>query len=418
MNKTTLRDIARITFFAMFFLSLPLMLIGKIFEDTFKPLIIFFYIGIFNLLITLIVIFIYIIINRGIKDIIIKNKIIDSLEYNLISIGAYTDINDKIIETPKIHIDLKNEIIKIQYTNVNIRNKINNNIDVLSTALPDNLIVYKTYVSKDQKYLIIEFEQIKERETFNNPQDYLNKLSCGKDNSVMYIDNRSIIELKNSPHMLISGSTGYGKSFIVYQLLIEAIIKHYEFIVFDIKRTYQIFSNFGKVIVNKDEILPEFRKVREELNERKLILDEALKKDPTIHATDLNLPIRFIVVEEFLSLSSNLSKKEFEELEQLILDIAVVGRSLGYSLILITQVSSAQSLSSNIRSNCSVRMVCGNSDRTILETAFGKGNVPEITQKFGKGEGLIQIEGDISPFSMPYLNFKIQDVLNIINNYL
>ena len=58
--------------------------------------------------------------NKGIKNMICKYEVLRSIESNLMSIGAYTKLEDKVfVVLPKIKI--KNNVIKIKLDNIKIR---------------------------------------------------------------------------------------------------------------------------------------------------------------------------------------------------------------------------------------------------------------------------------------------------------
>lgn len=117
--------------------------------------------GVIALLVIMFATFIImVLINGGIKNLINKYQIINSIEDNLISIGAYKHNNeDKVYVTlPKIKV--KNNTITIKLTNIKIRAEIEKYLDTISSALPKAFVVYEYYISQSQDKLIIEYENI------------------------------------------------------------------------------------------------------------------------------------------------------------------------------------------------------------------------------------------------------------------
>ena len=57
----------------------------------------------------------------------------------------------------------------------------------------------------------------------------------------------TVINLSKTPHMLISGLTGSGKSYSMYHLMYSLILKGHEVFVIDRK---QVLTKFGTVIGN------------------------------------------------------------------------------------------------------------------------------------------------------------------------
>ena len=145
-------------------------------------------------------------------------------------------------------------------------------------------------------------------------------------------------------------------------------------------------------------------------------MDKELKENPQALAIDKGFPVKFVLIEEYLALvNSGADKKTLEKIEKMIMEITTTGRSLNMYLCMVLQVSAASTLNTSIRSNLPIKIVFGNPDRTIYETTFGKASVPSVTAQFEKGEGLASIDGDIIPFSSPFLACGLKNVLKSLN---
>lgn len=116
-----------------------------------------------------------------------KIQLLNSIENNLISVGAYIK-NDNVnyAELPKIKIR-KNKIV-ISLKNLRIRNIIERYLDSFSTALPERYIVEDYYISQNNAEVIIEYEDIKtyKPEVFTL-SDYREKIE-GMDILDLYFD--------------------------------------------------------------------------------------------------------------------------------------------------------------------------------------------------------------------------------------
>ncbi len=137
--------------------------------------------------------------NKGIKNYISKMIILGSIESNLISIGAYTKLENKnFVELPKIKIN-KDKVI-ISLSNLKIRAVIERYLDSFSTALPERYIVEDYYITQNNSEVIILFEDIKtfkyekySIEKYKNLVESMNTLD-------LYFDRKHIVSVNDYPH--------------------------------------------------------------------------------------------------------------------------------------------------------------------------------------------------------------------------
>ena len=368
-------------------------------------------------LVSLAIVLINIIRHKGIKPIIQNWKIINSIEDSLVSIGAYIQLNDDKVITPFITINNDKQEIEINVNDLKIRSRIEANLEIFSSALPDELVVYKTFLSKDENKLIIKYKDISKqrRLRFEYPEDFIRWVNEGSE-TTFKLDDENTIDLKDNNGILITGKSGSGKSFFAQQLLIQGIIKRWDISILDYKRSYQAFRDFCKVSFTVEEITKELETILDDLHNRQTIMDEELKENPQALAIEKGFPVKFVLIEEYLALvNSGADKKTLERIEKMILEITTTGRSLNVYLCMVLQVSAASTLNTSIRSNLPIKIVFGNPDRTIYETTFGKASAPSVTTQFEKGEGLASIDGDIIPFSSPFLVCGLKNALKSLN---
>ena len=182
-------------------------------------------------------IIIMILANKGIKNLIEKYTILNSIESNLISISAHlrpaNTENTVFVVLPKIKI--KNNTITIKLTNLYIRSKIEKYLDSFSTALPDKYIVEDYFISQNNAELVIIYEDLKnykpEKYTL---AEYIKKIQS-LDLLDLYFDKKHIVNLNDYPHWLLSGSSGSGKTYLVNQIIIGTIAKKMSFEVVIVK---------------------------------------------------------------------------------------------------------------------------------------------------------------------------------------
>jgi len=348
--------------------------------------------GVIALLVIMFTTFIIMVLrNGGIRNLINRYQIINSIEDNLISIGAYIQHEDKVYLTlPKIKV--KNNTITIKLTNLYIRSKLQKYIEYFSTSLPENIIVQDYYFSQGGDSLILVYENLKnykpEKYTL---AEYIKKIQS-LDLLDLYFDKKHIVNLNDYPHWLISGSTGSGKSYLVNQLVIQAIVKGFEVVILDLKRSYGLYKDFTEYYYEIDDILESLRSLEQVMYGRLEKLQPALDNDPRTLAVDIGYKPKLVVIEEYISLQSALDKKQKEELERIVKNLSVLARQTNIHLILVMQSAGTENINSTTRSNLT-KVLLGNTQSNILTATFGNGvDIPNVNTKLNKGEGLIQLD--------------------------
>ena len=242
---------------------------------------------------------------KGFKRFIETEKIINSIEQNLISINAYYFKNDNdVYSLPKIRADLSKNEISIKIDNLKIRKAIESYKDVLSSSLPSSLIVNDYFVSEDGNSFIIKFEDINidKQYIFKSLKDYLKHIKK-IENYSFEVDNKHKVSLLDYPHWLIAGSTGSGKSFLCQLLLMQFIIKKFEVSVYDVKKSYSAFEDYvDRYKTDASKIVECLKQEAEVMRNRQELLSEYLKHDPRALAVNYGQRQKVIIIEEFIGL--------------------------------------------------------------------------------------------------------------------
>lgn len=329
--------------------------------------------------------------NRGIKNYIENRILLQSIETNLMAIGAYTKKDDKVfVELPKIRI--KRGIIIISLRNLKIRTIIERYLDSFSTALPDRYIVEDYYISQNNAEVNIIYEDIKNyRYEQYNISDYVDMVKSMNLLDI-YFDRKHIVNVNDHPHFLISGSSGSGKSYLANEIVIQAIAKEWEVVILDLKRSYGLYRAFVDYSYELDDILDKLQSVESEMLSRMEKLQPALDNNPRTLAVDIGYKPMLVVIEEYISLQASLDKKKKEELERIVKNISVLARQSNIHLMIVMQSAGTENIQSTTRSNLT-KVLLGNAQSNILTATFGTGvDIPNINTKMHKGEGLIQLD--------------------------
>lgn len=346
--------------------------------------------------------------NRGIKNYVSKRILIKNIEENLISIGAYTKIENKnFVMLPKIKIR-DNKII-IELSNLRIRNILDRYMNSFSTALPERYVVEDYYVTKNNAQIVISYEDVKNfKPEKYNLMEY-RKLIENTGKMDLYFDRKHVVNLNDHPHILLSGGSGSGKSYLANELVIQAIFKQYEVVILDIKRSYGLYKDHAEYYYETDTILQKIRDIENEMSERMEKLQPELDKNPHVLAVDIGYRPKLVVIEEYISLLSSMDKKQKEEMERIVKNISVLARQSNIHMLMVMQSAGTENINSTTRSNMT-KILMGRAQSNILNATFGNSGVDIPTTQLNKGEGLIQLDR-ITVIRVP----EIMDIENFNN---
>jgi len=225
--------------------------------------------------------------------------------------------------------------------------------------------------------------------------------------------------LKETPHLLIGGQTGGGKSTFLRQLITTLYSKNsdYKFSLIDMKGglEFQIFENRKRmeVISNSKDTLELFKSLDLLLKDRFEILkmnnckdteefnkkpkeEIKLRRDEKIE--NLDLARRVVIVDEAAELflaDGKVKIEQSQELTRIAIRLAAQGRAVGIHLIIATQKPDAKAISTQIKANLtgilSFPMATLGSSFSILGTARAK-ELPAISGRAVWKSGLDQFE--------------------------
>ena len=346
---------------------------------------------IIELSIIVMVITIKILINKGLYRWWNKHILLKTIEDNLISIGAYSKKEGIVyVELPKIKI--KEGKIVISLKNLKIRAIMEKYLDSFSTALPERYIVEDYYITQDNASIIIEYEDIKNyKSEMYSLEEYKAKIEHTRPLE-LYFDQKHIVNLMDYPHFLLSGSSGSGKSYLAQELIIQAIIKKWEVVILDIKRSYGLFKAYTEYYYETDDIMEKLKSIEAEMSERMARLQPELDRNPRALAVDIGYKPKLVLIEEYISLQSALDKKQKEELERIVKNLSVLARQSNIHIIIVMQAAGTENIQATTRSNL-IKVLLGNAQSNIMTATFGTGvDIPNVNSRLNKGEGLIQLD--------------------------
>ncbi len=207
-----------------------------------------------------------------------------------------------------------------------------------------------------------------------------------------------IINLNKTPHILIGGNTGSGKTVLLQCLLWQAILQSDVVYVADFKGGVDFskrWTHFVHLVTDENQLLALLDRLAAELDRRKALLVAAGAANITEYRQvtgDYMQRIIFACDEVAELLDKTGADKEHKDfiskIEARLSLIARQGRAFGIHLILAMQRPDANILSGQIKNNMTTR-ICGRADATLSTIILGDGRAAEQIPPDAQGRFLM-----------------------------
>lgn len=233
-----------------------------------------------------------------------------------------------------------------------------------------------------------------------------------KNSDVIQISGNISYRLSKTPHSLIVGGTGSGKSFFILGKIVSylSLTPQAELYIIDPKKADLSLLRFiegmeDRVVTEPNQIAKMLREVVEIMEDRyKTYFNsiEAFGKD----YTDFGLPPVIVIFDEFSAFLHSVDKKLSKEVLDYIFTIVMKGRQCGVFFECLMQRPSADDLPSNIRAQMGFKAGLGNMDKIGYNMIFDTNNI-EYKTVTERGGGYIQIDGTHTApvyFETPYID--------------
>ncbi|XZK23841.1 FtsK/SpoIIIE domain-containing protein [Clostridium perfringens] len=257
------------------------------------------------------------------------------------------------------------------------------------------------------------------RESINNQHN---------NSDVINISGNISYRLSKTPHSLIVGGTGSGKSFFILGKIVSylSLTPQAELYIVDPKKADLSLLRFiegmeDKVVTESNQIAKMLREIVEIMEDRyKTYFNDisAFGKD----YTDFGLSPVILIFDEFSAfIHSSVDKKLSKEVLDYIFTIVMKGRQAGVQVEILMQRPSADDLPTNIRAQMGFKAGLGAMDKIGYNMIFDTNDV-DFKTVTEKGGGYIQIDGvHTAPvyFETPYIDKEfdfIQEITKLIEN--
>lgn len=240
-----------------------------------------------------------------------------------------------------------------------------NALNVPSVRMASNLMVYE-----GKSYMPVEYSKKREKDLMFEPNDLQGlRIPIGRDNfdNVVYWD----LDNHSTPHALVCGATGSGKSVLVRNTIEYAKLAQIRnIIIFDPKYEFNQFEHDGAIVIN--EIA--------HIEERMQMLIGYMNDLVRNRRKEMTL----VIFDEFADAVAQSKGKELEESLRILLQ---KGRSCGIRVMAATQRASVKVITGDAKVNFPV-LICFKVPKEIDSKVVI--DEPGAESLSGKGDGLIK----------------------------
>ena len=239
-----------------------------------------------------------------------------------------------------------------------------------------------------------------------------------------------LIDLVKTPHMLIAGATGSGKSVCVNSLILSILYKRsyhdVKMILVDPKVVeLKLYNNIPHlltpVITEPKKALQALQYCLCEMERRYALLDGMGVRDISNYNQKIReqkiatekLPYIVVIIDEFADLMATSGK----ELETIVARLTAMSRAVGIHLVLATQRPSVNVITGLIKANIPTRiafMVASRTDSNIIIDTVG------AEKLLGRGDMLYASAVDPAPIRIQgtfVTDQEVEDVVNAVKEY-
>ncbi|HBJ9162213.1 hypothetical protein [Listeria seeligeri] len=240
-------------------------------------------------------------------------------------------------------------------------------------------------------------------------KDRVNILDTSVENYQIELMKNFRWNIAKTPHALIVGGTGGGKTFFLFTILINLLKMGAKVSIYDVKRSALASLNdtLPGVFVEGNKIIQNMRETYEAMINR----FNAIRSREDYKAGEdfryYKLKPVFVIIDEFVALQQGFVKKEDKEkFGYYLRQIVLMGREAGYFLILTTQRPDASFMPGDVRDQLGLRIALGRMSSDGYNMAFGRVDKTFVNFEGEKGRGYCFMDGvttEVRSFYSPFV---------------
>lgn len=358
---------------------------------------------------------------RGVKYALRHWQLSRSIARALLEAGYGIPVGEQYYHLPRVKIRFDDNTLTAGL--VKIQNHIKTDSSLSAINLSSALGVYVVdaqYIEGDNNYYCYEISdsRIEQQLTFSSYEelsDYSKKQTDKYGPYTLFCDGRNEgIKIRS---MLLVGITGAGKSYALMGLIAQ--LQNWPIpptVYYADPKGSDIAVLGGSLAPERtaddiDGIIDLLRQFHGSMMARKAEMRDKLNGQLGSDFTDFRLPAYIFIFDEYAAFQASVSKdkKRRDEVEELLRNVILMGRQLGFFVWIAMQKSDSSDIPTAIRDNLPLKICLGNAPSTTLITIFGRSSdLP--SRHWGKGQGLIYCDGITAaprPVSFPTLKFDI-----------
>lgn len=359
--------------------------------------------------------------NRGAKYALRHWQLSRSIARALLEAGYGIPVGEQFYRLPRVKIRFDDKGLTSGL--VEIQNHIKTDTSLSAVNLSSALGVYVVdaqYITNDNNYYCFEIadsriDQQLKFSSYTELTGYAKRHTDKYGPYTLFCDGRNEgIKIRS---LLLVGITGSGKSYALMGLIAQ--LQNWPIspvICYADPKGSDIAVLGGSLAPERtaddiDGIIDLLRQFYAAMMERKAEMRDKLNGKLGSDFTDFRLPAYIFLFDEFAAFQASISrdKKRRDEVEELLRNVILMGRQLGFYMWIAMQKSDSSDIPTAIRDNLPWKVCLGNAPATTLMTIFGHAaDLP--SRHWGKGQGLIYCDGITAaprPVSFPTLNFDI-----------
>lgn len=291
------------------------------------------------------------------------------------------------------------------------------NLPLTEKIIREGIVEYHFQTVKPERLVI---------ETSTEMEKYTNKIEINLGYGVVYNPSQC-------PHILVSGSTGSGKSVFISTLLIELLKRKSTVYICDPKNSdlgslaNENLLGAEKVATTPNNIARVVRLAVEEMKQRYnyMNMSENFKYGSNYSSHDMKEI--WVIFDEMSAFQSTGTDKQSKAIVSEVMDgikqLILLGRAAGcFILVAAQQMSANSTLSTDLRDNLGLRIALGSNSQEGYRMVFGSATPKAYPPIEVKGSGLLYMQGSgkesAQYYESPFVNMQDFDFITELKKYL
>ena len=220
------------------------------------------------------------------------------------------------------------------------------------------------------------------------------------------IDKYNSWNINSTTSAMICGTTGSGKSRIAYYFLKQIRNRTDDDLIYVCDPKKDELQKVARKNFRLKNVYTEKEKMEQAINDFHKLMESRYSLKEKEDYDEEDFQHSFLILDEYSAFRNSFAnKKEWEVVDKKIRDIAMKGRAARVHLIIILQHPSADNLSSELRGQLGIRIICGTpQSQEIFKMATGLSVEKEILTK-QRGQGYVSLNGNVKDFNAPLIFF-------------